>query len=432
VSTFTLPSGATRPRTFSELVATRPWARLVAYSVVAVAILSVSRIVADAPAMTAWPTFAATIAAAAPILLAGLGGLYSERVGVVNIGLEGMMIFGTWFAGWAGYQWGPWAAFVWGGIGGALGGLLLALATVTFGVNHVVAGFAIDILAPGVTRFLSSEFFVGVKDGSITQSPTMTGTIGSFTVPFISGGKFFGWKTPDPLGWLNRQQWFFISDLAGLLKGLTTNMAFDTLIALLLVPFTFYFLWRTATGLRMRSIGEKPDAAYSLGVSVYWLKYVGVTISGFLAGLGGAWLVIDVKAYNQGQTAGRGYQGLAALIFGNWRAVGVLGGASVFAYAQALTQQVTTAPVLALFIVAAIVFAALGARQLSKRQVWSGVIAIAVVPFLLYYYSNSTDVNNQLVYITPYLVTLIVLAFSSQRLRPPAADGLPWRKGQIG
>jgi simple sugar transport system permease protein len=432
MSTFTLPSGESTPRTLSELVATRPWARLVAYSFVAVAVLSVSRIVADAPAMTAWPTFAAAAAAAAPILLAGLGGLYSERVGVVNIGLEGMMIFGTWFAGWAGYQWGVWAAFVWGGIGGALAGLLFGLATVTFGVDQIIAGFAINILAPGVTRFLSSELFVGVKDGSITQSPTMKGTMGSFTVPFISGGEFFGWKTPDPLGWLNRQEWFFISDLAGLLKGLTTDMAWDTLIAMLLVPFTFYLLWRTAVGLRMRSIGEKPDAAYSLGVPVYRLKYVGVTISGLLAGLGGAWLAIDVKAYNEGQTAGRGYQGLAALIFGNWRAVGVLGGSSVFAYAQALTQQVTTAPVLALFIIAAIVFAALGIVQLWKRQIWSGVIALAVVPFTLNYYSSHTDVPTQLVYITPYVVTLVVLAFSSQRLRPPAADGLPWRKGQIG
>jgi simple sugar transport system permease protein len=372
------------------------------------------------------------VAASASILLAGLGGLYSERVGIVNIGLEGMMIFGTWFAGWAGYQWGPWAAFIWGGIGGALGGLLHAIATVTFGVDHIVSGFAIDILAPGVCRFLSSVLFVGVKDGSITQSPTMKGTMGSFTVPFISGGTLFGWKTPDPLGWLNRQEWFFISDLAGLLKGFTTNLAWDTLIALLLIPFTAYFLWRTALGLRMRSIGEKPDAAYSLGVPVYRLKYAGVIISGFLAGLGGAWLAIDVKAYNQGQTAGRGYQGLAALIFGNWRPLGVFGGAGVFAYAQALTQQVTTAPVLALFIVAAVVFAALGIRQLWKRRLWSGVIALAVVPFTIIYYNGATTVNNQLVYITPYLVTLVVLAFASQRLRPPAADGKRWRKGQIG
>jgi simple sugar transport system permease protein len=426
------PATPSRINPVAGLFEGRPWARAIAFAIVAVAILSFSRVVADAPSMTAWPTFAAAVGAAAPILLAGLGGLFSERVGVANIGLEGMMIFGTWFAGWAGYQWGPWAAFLWGGIGGALGGLLFGLATVTFGVNQIVAGIAINILAPGITRFLSSELFVGVKDGSITQSPTMTQSMGRFTMPFISGGDFFGWRTPDPLGWLNERRWFFLSDLAGLLKGLSTNVAWDTVVALLLVPLTAYFLWHTATGLRMRSIGEKPDAAYSLGVPVYTLKYVGVTLSGFLAGLGGAWLVIDVKAYNQGQTAGRGYQGLAAVIFGNWRPWGVFGGAGVFAYAQALTQQVTTAPVLALVIVAAVVFFFLAFRQLFKRKYWTMLIAVAIVPLSLGYYANATDVNNQIVYITPYLVTLVVLAFSSQRLRPPAADGLPWRKGQIG
>jgi simple sugar transport system permease protein len=343
-----------------------------------------------------------------------------------------MMIFGTWFAGWAGYQWGPWAAFVWGGIGGALGGLLFGLATITFGVDHIVAGIAINILAPGITRFLSSELFVGVKDGSITQSPTMTSGMGRFTMPLTSGGSLFGWTTPDPLGWLNERQWFFISDLAGLIKGVTTNVGWDTVIALLLVPFSAYLLWHTRLGLRMRSTGEKPDAAYSLGVSVYRLKYLGVTISGFLAGLGGAWLVIDVRAYNQGQTAGRGYQGLAALIFGNWRPVGVLAGAGVFAYAQALTQQVTTGPVLALVLVAAMVFLGLALRQLRRRKYRSGIIALVVAPLALFYYTDATDVNNQLVYITPYLVTLVVLAFSSQRLRPPAADGLRWRKGELG
>ena len=111
--------------------------------------------------MTSGATFAAAIGASAPILLAGLGGLWSERAGIVNIGLEGMMILGTWFAGWAGWQWGPWAALLWGGIGGALGGLLLGLATITFGVDHIVAGIAINLIAPGLCRFLSSEIFVG-------------------------------------------------------------------------------------------------------------------------------------------------------------------------------------------------------------------------------------------------------------------------------
>jgi len=412
-----------------QWVATHRWARPLLLAAVAMGVLSTARVIADAPDMTSASTFIAAIGASAPILLAGLGGLWSERCGIVNIGLEGMMILGTWFAGWAGYQWGPWAALVWGAIGGLLGGLLLGLATITFGVNHIVAGFAINILAPGLCRFLSSELFVGRGDGTITQSPTMSGTMPSFTVPFISGGTFFGWQTPDPLGWISEQRWFFISDVAGLLKGFTTDMSYSTLIALLMIPVSAYVLWRTAVGLRLRSSGEKPSAAESLGVGVYRIRYLGVAVSGILAGLGGAWLAIDVRAYNQGQTAGRGFQGLAAMIFGNWRPLGVFGGAGVFAYAQALTQRIGTAPVLALFIVAAIVFAGLGIRLLTKRQVVAGLTSLAVVPVALFYYANTTKVSNQLVFITPYLVTLIVLAFSSQRLRPPAWDGLPWHKG---
>jgi simple sugar transport system permease protein len=405
------------------------WARPLVFAVVATAVLSVSRIIADAPEMTSGSTFAAAIGASAPILLAGLGGLYSERAGIVNIGLEGMMILGTWFAGWAGYQWGPWAALVWGGIGGALGGLLLGVATITFGVDHIVAGFAINILAPGLCRYLSSELFVGRGDGTITQSPHMSGSIGSFTMPFLSGGYFFGWKTPDPLGWIDEQRWFFISDVAGLLKGFTTDMAWTTVVALLLIPFTIYLVWHTAFGLRLRSSGERPGAAYSLGVPVYRVRYAAVLISGFVAGLGGAWLAIDVQAYIQDQTAGRGFQGLAALIFGNYKPVGVFGGAGVFAYAQALTQRIGTGPVLALFIVAAIIFAALGIRLFTKRQFVGGGISLAVAALAAYYYSITDEVNNQLVFITPYVVVLIVLAFSSQRLRPPAWDGRPWRKG---
>src|SRR5262249_7092411 len=208
-------------------------ARPLVLATVAVFALSLTRVIGDAPDMTSGSTFIAAIAASAPILLAGLGGLYSERAGIVNIGLEGMMILRTWFAGWAGYQWGPWAALVWGGIGGALGGLLLGLATITFGVDHVVAGFAINLIAPGVCRFLSSELFVGRGDGTITQSPHMTGSMGTLTIPFISGGDLFGWTTPDPLGWLDEKRWFFISDVAGLLKGFTTDMRWSTVIALL-------------------------------------------------------------------------------------------------------------------------------------------------------------------------------------------------------
>src|SRR4051812_17867507 len=209
-----------------------PYVRPLLMAFGGLALLSVVRLLSGADDLTAGNTFIAAIAAMSPIVLAALGGLFSERVGVVNIGLEGMMILGTWGAGWAGWHWGPWAAIVAGAIGGALGGLLLGVATVTFGVDHIVAGIAINLLAPGITRFLSSELFVGRADGSITQSPSMTGKIPHFTLPLLAGGDLFGWHSPNPLGWLDRRRWFLISDTAGFVRGFTTGLAFTTILAL--------------------------------------------------------------------------------------------------------------------------------------------------------------------------------------------------------
>ena len=408
-----------------------PYVRPILLAVGGLALLSLVRILADAPDLTAGDTFIAAIGAMSPIVFAALGGLFSERVGVVNIGLEGMMILGTWFAGWAGWHWGPWAAVVGGAVGGALGGLLQALATVTFGVDHIVAGIAINLLAPGVCRFLSSAVFVGSADGTITQSPTMSGSISRFTVPFLAGGSLFGWKTPDLFGWLDDKRWFFVSDVAGLGRGFTTSLAFTTILALALLPISAYVLWRTPFGLRLRSIGEKPSAADSLGVPVYRIKYIGVTISGALAGLGGAWLAIDIRAYNENQVAGRGFQGLAALIFGNWRPAGIGAGAGLFAFAQSLTQRIGTAPVLALFLLATLVTVGVAVALFARRRRPQAVGALIMSALLLIYYLNTETVNSQLVFVTPYLVTLLVLTFASQHLRPPAAEGRPWRKGDL-
>jgi simple sugar transport system permease protein len=411
----------------------RLWAdrrsRAFAISIGVLVVFSVARLIADAPELTVTDTFAATVGGAAPIMLAALGGLFSERAGVVNIGLDGMMTLGTWTAGWAGWHYGPYAALVAGLLGGALGGLLHALATVTFGVDHIVSGVAINVAAPGVTRFLSSEVFVGKGDGSISNSPTMHGTIGKVSLPFLSGGKLVGWTTPDPLGWLDRKRWFLVSDIAGLLHGLTYRMAWSTLIAILLVPASAYVLWHTRFGLRLRSVGEKPSAADSLGVPVYRMKYIAVTISGALAGLGGAWLAIDVRRYSERQTAGRGFTGLAALVFGNYRPSGLAGGAALFSYVLALTQRVGTQPVLALVLIGAMGFIVFAVLQFVGKKPISGIgVALLGVLFVIYY-SITSKVNSQFVYMAPYVVTLVVLAFASQRLRPPAADGKPWRKG---
>ena len=193
-----------------------------------VLVVSAAREISDNSNLTSSGTFGVMVRTAAPVALAGLAGLFAERSGTVNIGLEGMMIMGTIFAGWWGWELGPWMAIVGGIIGGALGGLLHALATATFGVNHIVSGFAINIIAPGVARFMAGLLFVddagvSIDGGSISNSPNVSSSIGRFTLPLLSGGDLFGWTTPDPLGWLEDKQWFAVSDVAGFLKGLTTR-----------------------------------------------------------------------------------------------------------------------------------------------------------------------------------------------------------------
>jgi general nucleoside transport system permease protein len=414
------------------------WARFMILAAITMLMLSISAEFADAPDLTSSGAFGAALRLAVPIGLAGLGGLYSERAGVVNIGLEGMMTMGTWFAGWAGWHWGPWAALAFGAIGGMLGGALHALATVTFGVNHIVSGVAINILAVGLTRYLAEQVFAGVPGASASLSPPVSGSLPRFSLPFLSGG----WGTTDIFGWLEDQDWFFVSDVAGLLKGLTSNLSAATVIAVLLVPLTAYLLWRTAFGLRLRSCGEKPSAADSLGVPVYRMKYIAVLISGSLAGLGGATLVLEANRFREGQTANRGFLGLAALIFGNWRPGGVAAGSGLFGYASALELR-SSESVRALILFAALTLMLAALFMLYRRRNHSALILglFAVLAFMAYtstpewlfdtwlYEPDSLKVDTRIVFMTPYIVTLLVLAFASQRLRMPAADGLVWRKG---
>jgi len=177
------------------------WARWMLYAAIGILVLNIAQGFDDTSLLTAEGTSRAMLRWGVPILLAGLGGLYSERAGVVNIGLEGMMVLGTWFGAWGALQFGAWYGLLFGALGGAAGGLLHAIATVQFGVDHVISGVAINVLGPGVARFLSSEVFnKKFKDqgGSITQSPRVP-TVGRFTFPFLAGGDLFGWKTPEAL-----------------------------------------------------------------------------------------------------------------------------------------------------------------------------------------------------------------------------------------
>ncbi|MGW4229804.1 ABC transporter permease [Streptomyces sp. NPDC004980] len=386
----------------------------------ALALVSLVRLVSGANDVTSVGQVAGALELAVPIGLAGLGGLWAERAGVVNIGLEGMMILGTWFGAWAGFQWGPWVGVLFGIIGGALGGLLHAVITVTFGVNHIVSGVAINILAVGVTRYLSNFTFAQEPGGSSKQSPRLE-EIDKITVPGLS----------DWMQDLQQHHWFFVSDLAGIIGGLVTGLSLLTVVALLLIPVTWWVLWRTAFGLRLRSCGESPVAAETLGVNVYKYKYIAVTISGGLAGLGGAFLaIVATSIYQEGQTGGRGYIGLAAMIFGNWMPGGMALGAGLFGFTDSLKLRGGAENVHAMLLLLAILLVIAAIWQLYRKKYVAAVISAACSALLFTWYLLTDQVPSQFVDAAPYVTTLLVLALSAQRLRMPKADGLPYRKGE--
>jgi simple sugar transport system permease protein len=429
------------------------WFRWAAIAAGGVLLLSIVQAVSGTELLTGANASSGMLRWSMPILFAGLGGLFSERVGVVNIGLEGMMVLGTWCGAMGAIELGPWGGLVAGMIGGALGGLLHAVSTVQFGVDHIISGVAINILAPGLARFLSDRFFPQ-RGGSISQSPPGLDGLGDFTVPVLSDGfeSIADWDV------------FFVSDMASVLQGFVTDLKWFTLIGLLLVPASSWLLFKTRIGLRMRICGENPHAGESLGVDIYKHKYLGVVLSGALAGLAGAFIVIELTGlYRGGQTQGRGFIGLAALIFGNWRAGGILTGALLFGYPFALSLNdfdasgsgVGTRALLLLVAVALLAFAVWswrtereasaaepeielddsptssyirmvrGLGSYTNTALASGMGLIILVWYLLTERAAEWVPNTM-----PYALVLIVLVFASQNLKMPAADGLPFRKGE--
>ncbi|MGW1227990.1 ABC transporter permease [Streptomyces sp. NPDC001478] len=386
--------------------------------------LSAVRAITGAEDVTSAGQISAALAMAVPIGLAGLGGLWSERAGVVNIGLEGMMILGTFFGAWAGWQTNPWLGVLAGVIGGALGGLLHAVATVTFGVDHIISGIAINILALGFTTYFAKLWFnsgeAAAKGGSPKQSPPAD-DITTVTIPGLS----------DWLHSIEKHHWFFVSDLAGVIGGLVTNVSLLTILAVVLFVVTFFVLWKTAFGLRLRSCGENPVAAESLGVNVYAYKYAAVVVSGAMAGLGGAFLsLVTSHIYNEGQTGGRGYIGLAAMIFGNWRPGGLAMGAGLFGFADALQLRNGGESVHALLLLLFVVLAGLAVWKLYRKSFVQGAVSAVIAAAVLVWYLGTDTVPTEFVSATPYIVTLLVLSLSAQRLRMPKADGMRYRKGQ--
>jgi general nucleoside transport system permease protein len=286
-------------------------------------------------------TIASAIRAFVPLYLATLGGVFNERSGIVNIGIDGMMIFGTWFGAWGALQWGPVPGLLLAVVAGVAAAALHAMATVTFRVDHIVSGVAINILALGIPRFLS---IVAYDQG--TQSPQVP------QLPKI--------------------------DIPGL-----GEQSILVPLTVLLGAGTWFVLNRTVFGLRLRSAGENPRAAESLGVRVRGMRWAGVLISGGFAGLAGGYLSIElVGLYREGMNQGRGFIALAALILGNWSPIGAALSCLLFAWTEALT--------------------------VFLRVDW---------------------INNAFIQSLPYIVTLVVLALFFRQVRPPKAVGQAYEAG---
>jgi len=396
------------------------------YALLGILLLTIVQSIGDTDKLTSAPISREMLRWSLPVLLAGLGGLFADRAGVVNIGLEGMMILGMWFGAWGALEYGPWAGVVIGTVGGAAGGLLHALATVTFGVDQIISGVAINILAPAGTRYLSQEVF-----GSPTQSPRTTG-IGDWDVPFLAGGSIFGWDSPDILLTVANWNWWFVSDVADFSRGLLRGTSILAIIAVALVPISAWVLWRTRFGLRLRISGEQPQAGESQGVNIYAYKYAAVIISGALAGLGG--VVISSPELSgqflEGNSGGRGFIGLAAVIFGNWRPLGILLGALLYGYVFGLDlKDLDGTASHALLLLNAIALGGVAAWAITRRRATDGVLAGLLAVGALIWWLASETVPGWWSNILPYVVVLLVLVFFAQRLREPAAIGQAYRRG---
>jgi simple sugar transport system permease protein len=292
---------------------------------------------------------------------------------------------------------------------GALGGLLHAVATVTFAVNHIVSGVAITLLGLGVTKYLG---VAGVPADHPEPARVARGCQGfaSSRSRAVPGRRRAG-----------GQQRVVSRTSPGLLGGLVTNLTPLVVIGFALVPLSYYLLWHTRFGLRLRSCGENPVAAESLGVNVYRYKYVGVLISGGLAGLGGAALVLNPGqlGYLEGQTGGRGYIGLAAMIFGNWAPVGLLAGSALFGYVDGLQLRAGGEAVHALLYAATLVAVVVAVYAAARRSWVSAAVALGAGTIVYAIYWSIDTVPREFATYAPQLVTLVVLAVAAQHLRPP-------------
>ncbi len=318
---------------------------------------------------------ATTISVATPLTLGALAGIYCERVGVVNIGIEGMMLLSAFF-GWlmaiycnSIWKMPPLISLVLGVIAavltGGLLGLLHAVLSVTYKVDQIIGGTVINILAVGVSGFLNRQLF-------------------------FEQGSIFGGQVPHAPGVLPRINIPLLSQIP--VVGAMFNLQPITILAVIAVGVTHFILFYTRWGLRTRAVGEHPRAADTVGISVPRMRYANVIIGGMIAGLAGAYFTLEsVPSFEPLMTNGRGFISLAAMIFGNWSPFGAWAAALVFGAAQALQINL----------------------QFFREQIpaqWAFLQQAYIVGLI------------------PYILTMIILTGIVGKTTPPAADGVPYEK----
>jgi simple sugar transport system permease protein len=313
--------------------------------------------------------FPYAIAFTVPLLITSLGGLFSERSGVVNIGLEGFMVIGSFVSAFVikavapiAPDWAVWIGLLTAMAAGAAFSLLHSFACVSLNANQVISGTAINMIAGALTIYLARTI---TGSGNIT----IIRGVARVDVPVLSGIPVVG-----PL--------------------LFTSTYATTWIVLVILLVSWFVLYRTAFGLRLRACGENPHAADAAGVNVYRTRYIAVAISGAFAALGGACILVTYSGEFNGSVAGLGFLALAALIFGKWKPAGILGATFFFGFAATVAN------------------------------------VSQVIPF----FKNLTEQFPFTVPLTlkafPYLVTLVALVLFSKSTQAPRASGLPYDKGQ--
>lgn len=331
-----------------------------------------------------------TLRNAAPLMLAAVGGTFTERTGVINIALEGIMITGAFFAAamtMSSHAWllrvaptlatlAPWVGVLSAIVMGALIALLHAVVSIRFKANQVVSGVAINLLAAGLTSFLMRAVYDSGGQLVLGTAPRL---------PNWSLDWFFRLFAPIPFigDWLNNPHFLRA----------VSNHAPGIYIAFIVVVVAQVVLFKTTLGLRMRAVGEHPKAADSLGVNVPRIRYLGVILSGVLAGFAGSILTISygMSGFVVGMVAGRGFIALAAMIFGKWTPLGAMAACLLFGFADAI--RVTTS----------IVFRSFPLIQAIPAQLFA---------------------------LLPYVVTMLALAGIVGRSTPPAAIGVPYDSKQ--